>query len=249
MISLLWFLFVVCLLPFLLVPYFIWKSQSYSLSPKLKPMLSGFLPKAVDSYFSEITKSLGEIGFEHRQDAVSFDYGPHLRVFLRVLIESKSKVMAVLGSVLPDGFSEPTNNFLELLSVFPNGREVSTHNSDMMGAPIDHQSKTVLSLPMIQDPKALFLVHEKIVVRLNLDQNGAVIPNIGQEFQALVDSIKNDLLRQVKLGALHFDAQKCCFRPTLAGALIIGWCSLWPVSFIRQKLQLLRGRMALRRLA
>jgi hypothetical protein len=241
-------LLVVLLLPYWLVPYFIWKNQSFSVSPRLKPMLSGFLPESIAAHFSEVTNELEGIGFEFRQDAVSFDYGPNLRVFLRILVAQQKKIMAVAASILPDGEVKPASNFLELVSSFSDGREVTTHNSDMVGAPIEHKTKTVSSLFMVQDLKKLTFFHEQIMQQQGLKAETAVVPTLGQEFEALVESVKRDLARQVSLGALRLDQINKCFRPTWAGAFLMGWCSLWPISPLRRGYAHMRARWQMRTL-
>lgn len=237
------------LLPYVLVPMLIRRNQLFSLQPKLRQILGGILPNPVESYFNQITKELEPLGFDHKIDVVSLDYGPNMRVFMRFFVATKQSIMATCSSLLVDGADMPLRNFLEFNTRCIDGREISTHNSDLASAPIEHRQKMTSVLPFVKDANTLFLVHQKIVQKLDLNDQALLIPRAKEEFQYMVQSFKDDLSRQVALGCLQFDNRNNCYRPTWAGAFLMGWYSMWPISAVRRFIQKIRAKIRMRRFA
>src|SRR5271170_208875 len=102
----------VMLLPYLVVPLLIRRNHYFMLNPKLRPVVLGFLPAAVENYFKEKTREFENYGFFHRIDVVSRDYGPHMRVFLRFLVANERATTALCTAVMPDGEDAPVKNFI-----------------------------------------------------------------------------------------------------------------------------------------
>lgn len=236
------------LLPYLFVPIMIRRNQFFSEKPQLRPVITGFLPSSVEKYFVSAGENLKLLGFEHRVDAISLDYGPSLRVFIRFFVETRRSILATCTSILPDGAKTPVGNFLEFNSRFSDGREVSTHNSDLFGAPIEPRQKTILALPFVKETAVLFGIHNQILDRLHLKEKKSLIPDAGAEFDFLVKSFKEDLIRQMNLGCLEFDQATNCYRPTWAGAFLMGWYSMWPITSIRRLLHRLKAKIKIKAL-
>lgn len=240
------FLVALLLLPYVVVPILIRRNQYFSLTPNIRPIINGFLPPFIEDSFNKVGGDLQPFGFEHRIDAVSLDYGPNIRVFIRLYVASSRSIMAICTALLPDGEKKSTQNYLEFCSRFADGREISTHNSDMFSAPIEHRQKTLRTLPFVHDVRVLLAVHQNMHDRAGRATSMAYVPPVGQEFDFLVQSFKTDLNRQASLGCLELDASTNCYRPTWAGAFLIGWCSMWPISQIRRLWQRIRARFVVR---
>lgn len=241
-------LIAVLLLPYLVVPILIRRNQSFAVRPQIRPVVGGFLPATIESYFEKATEELKPLGFEHRIDAISLDYGPNLRVFLRLFVATKKSVLAIATSLLPDGEKIPLRNFIEFSSRFDEEKEVSTHNSELAGAPIEPAQKITTALPPATDALTLFVCHEQVLKRNKLDEVDAFVPKVGEELDLLIESFKKDLSYQCRLGSLTFDKANNCFRPTWAGAFLIGWYSMWPLSHIRRGFFRIKAKMSIRSL-
>jgi hypothetical protein len=239
-------LVVVVLTPYVVVPLLIRRNHYFLLKPQIRPVVAGFLPAAVLVHFDHQTTELKTLGFEHRIDVVSLDYGPHLKVFLRFYVAIEKSMMAVCTALMPEGASEPIKTFIEFSSRFIDGQEVATHNSDLMGAPIEHQKKHVAYFPSIANMKILLDCHEHAINQLGLSQQPKAIPDDGQELAFIVQNFQDDLKAQVHLGCLEFDTNQSSYRPTWAGAFLMGWYSMWPISSIRLLLYKLKARVTLR---
>jgi hypothetical protein len=243
-----YYLLILLLLPYLLVPVLIRRNQYFSLKPNIRPVINGFLPVSVESYFDKIKNDLSGLGFDYRIDVISLDYGPNLRVFMRLYVAHKRSMIAIATSLLPDKEKNPIRNFIEFNSYFSDGYEVSTHNSDLIGAPIEPRQKITSALPFVEDVNILFAFHERVVVRSKLINKKALTPTNGSEFDLLVDNFKKDLSYQVSLGCLRLDKANNCYRPTWAGAFLMGWYSMWPLSLIRRLIQKIKAKIQVRAL-
>lgn len=237
----------VMLAPYVVVPILIRRSHSFSQKPQLRLMLDGFLSKSVQEYFLGQEQQLAPLGFNHRIDVMSRDYGPHMRVFVRLFVSTQQSIMAMSTALVPDGENDPIKTFSEFSSRFSDGVEISTHNSDLMGAPIEHNQKIVSYFPGQACLKTLLGCHQGALKKRKLLAVEARVPDVGQEFSFLVQNFHDDILAQVDLGCLSYDKDAQCYRPTWAGAFLMGWYSMWPVSFIRLLLHKLRAKIILRR--
>lgn len=242
------FLLLLFLVPYLVVPVIIRRKQLFSLKPNVRPVLDGYLPEAVEKYFTQSSTALQANGFEYRIDAVSLDYGPNMKVFLRLFVATKQSLIAICASLVPEGTNVPLRNFIELSSRFSDGREVSTHNSDLAGAPIEPRQKYVSVLPNVADVNVLMRIHHQVIERRGLKNTPALCPEPGTEFDFLVQNFKDDLSHQARLGCLHLDENNHCYRPTWAGAFLMGWYSLWPIGPARRLFQKTRARIQIKAL-
>jgi len=233
---------VLLILPYLVVPIMIRKNQFFSVVPQIRRVIDGFLPVSVKNYFEKLQGELSPLGFKHRMDAVSSDYGPNLRVYLRVFVGVDKPALAIATSLLTDKEASPLSSFIEFSSRFSNGREVSTHNSDLTAAPIEPRQKTTSALPVVDDAQRLFAYHELLLRRLNLNNAEVFLPEEGRELEMLADDFKSDLKEQCSLGSLTYDDLNGCYRPTWAGACLMGWASMWPFSQIRRHLLRIKAK-------
>ncbi len=224
------YLILLLALPYLVVPILIRRNHFFTLKPRLRSVLHGFLPAQVESFFDATTIAIAKLGFEPRIDAVSLDFGPDLKVFMRLFVSHKKAFVAICSSLIPEGKTEPIRNFIEFGSRYKDGHELSTHNSDLIGAPIEHPLKTTTVLPRIDDVNVLFAVHEQTAKKLGFDSKPMIMPDEGVELDYLIQSFHADLSHQAKLGCLELDEMANGYRPTWAGAFLLGWYSMWPIS-------------------
>lgn len=243
-----WLLFFAVLLaiPYVVVPYLIKRNHFFSKTPHIRSLSFGFLPSLVEQDFQKSDRQLQELGFEHRLDAVSLDYGPHLKVFMRLYVALEKSMVAIVTALVPEDSDGSIRSFVELSSRFVGGVEVSTSNSDIMGAPIEHKSKTISVLPALENIKILCAFHENMLKKLGVNQAAAHVPKSGSELAFLVQDFEDDIATQNNLGCLEYDADTDLFRPTWAGAILMGWYSMWPISIVRSMKQRIRAYFMLK---
>lgn len=242
------FLVALLALPYLLVPILIRRNQHFSLEPRLRAVLGGIMPAPVEKYFDDARAALNALGFEYRIDAVSLDFGPNLRVFMRLFVETKRSIVATCSALLPDGKSEPIGHFIEFSSRYADGHEVSTHNSDVIGAPIEHNQKISSVFSKVDDLNLLFLLHERTIDQLGFSSKAACMPMQGLDLEFLIESFRNDLSRQASLGCLTLDPKNNCYRPTWAGAFLMGWYSMWPIGPLMRLWQRFKAKLKIKAL-
>jgi len=243
-----WLLFFAVLLaiPYVLVPCLIKRNHFFSKSPYIRSLSFGFLPPLVEQDFQKSDRQLQELGFEHRLDAVSLDYGPHLKVFMRLYVALEKSMVAIVTALVPEDSDGAIKSFVELSSRLSGGVEVLTSNSDLMGAPIEHKSKKISVLPAVENIKILCAFHESILKKLGFDQKAAQVPQPGYELAFLVQDFEDDIAAQNSLGCLEYDPDTDSFRPTWAGAILMGWYSMWPISIMRSLVQRIRAYFMIR---
>ena len=244
-----WYFFLALLvLPYLVVPILIRRNHYFARQPKLRAVLDGFLPRSVKSFFDNKTIVLAKLGFEPCIDAVSLDFGPHLRVFMRLFVEKKNSAVAICSSLVPDGKSEALRDFIEFASRYVDGHEISTHNCDLIGAPIEHRQKITTALPKIADVEVLFAIHESSVKQIGFANKPILMPTKSAELEFLAQGFQSDLAKQASLGCLELDKNNNCYRPTWAGAFLMGWYSMWPIGSLMRLWQRYKAKLKLRAL-
>lgn len=242
------FLVTLALLPYLLFPLVIRKTQRFKKSPSLRRVLPDFLPVSVKSFFHANHSVLLKEGFIQCFDAVSNDHAPHVRVFTRMYVEPKRSILALATALLPsEGPKTPLKTFIEFVSKFRDGTEINTNNCELVGAPIEPQKKITRTFQFVQAPQTLLHLHQYFLNK-KTQSKVAIFPAKGEEFSSFEQSLRLDLEAQESIGGLSLDKTKTCYRPTWAGAVLMAWYTMWPFSFIRSFFRNRKARKWLRQL-
>jgi hypothetical protein len=236
------FLALLVFIPYIIVPIIMWRKQSFAALPQLRQISENFVPKNARTFFESVEAELKKCSFERSFDALSLDYGPNIRVFFRLLISRSDSIIAVATTLIYDAAEEPLAKHVEILSRFKNGSEISTHNSELSKAPLESKKKRAFVFPKVEDPKRLFELHQGLLKKLKADTKNAYLPKTGEEFAFLVKSTKDELHAQAELGALRLDRVNNCFRPTIAGAILMAWYSMWPMTTVRRYWQIFQAK-------
>jgi hypothetical protein len=243
-----WFAIVMCLAlaPYLVVPILIWRTQRFLANPTLRSILPEFLPPSIRKSFDEVRDALRADQFEHCFDAVSNDHSPPFRLYFRGFVHRGEQISALVTSLLDDEQND-AKTFLEFDSRFDDGSELNTHNCEFLGAPIHSPHETSRAFSLIKNPSQLFRVHLHYLEQLKLKR--APLPLAGQEFLALKSSLCDDLVHQEQMGGLALDASAEFYKPTWAGAFLIAWHGMWPLSWFKKIIYKQRAKLWLKRLS
>lgn len=236
-------IFTLLLSAYILVPALIWRSQIFSAHPQLRVQTLAFLPEDVQRYFEELSEIFLARGFVFCFDAMTTDYSPSARVFIRMYKHPEQKMIALAMAIVPQGATRIHKKLIEMISHFSDGFEIVTHTSDLGGAPLEPKTKTVRCLPSQTPLPILITLHQKFSFK-----PGKVpeIPKEGEEPAYLEAAFRRDLMQQAALGGLWEDEEEACFKPTWAGALIMSWYTLWPIGPLRRFLRMQKAKLWLR---
>jgi len=229
----------IALLPYIAVPILIWNTQRFTSAFHLRLLQETFLPKPVLAEFNKSCDVLQEREFQHCFDAVSLDEFLGIRFYHRILVSRIQKTWAVCTAICdPDGKLQKT--YLELKSELSNRRTVSTHNSELLGAPIKSRRARAVVLPADTPVELMLDIHSQNLGKVNEEEitepDSLVAEATFKRFLA------QDHEEQLELGAIYFDENEKVYRPTWAGAILIGWYSMWPLTVIRRFISSLRIR-------
>lgn len=241
--SLVYILIGVAVLPFVAVPILVRITQRFSSDIPLRPMQESFLPGEVLTEFQNFRTSLSTYDFEQCFDALNVDDLLGLRFYHRVLMSRIEKTWAICIAVC-DGEGQLQKKYVEFKTQFLNRNSFSTHNCDLIGAPIKSSQRKSLALPMETELDALLRIHLFHIKKENLENiTSPIFENAVATFKQFLTEDHED---QLALGAIYFDVPLKAYRPTWAGAILIAWYNMWPFTFIRRSFLALKMRLIMR---
>lgn len=236
MATLCYILIALALLPYIAVPILIWNTQRFTCAFHIRVIQETFLPKSVVAEFTRASDVLCANDFQHCFDAVSQDEFLGMRFYHRILASRLQKTWAICTAICdPEGTLQ--KSYLELKSQLQNHRVLSTHNSELLGAPIKSNRLRAIVLPSDTSTEAMVKIH---IANLPKDP---IEPNSDLAVETFKQFLTDDHEEQIELGAIYFDDNEKVYRPTWAGAILIGWYSMWPLTLIRRFINALRIRM------
>jgi len=142
----------------------------------------------------------------------------------------------------------PSVQYVEFSRELIDGVDVCTNNSHQEGAYPATQDQPVTSFEHVRDPGQLYRLHRELLRQRFLDVPARLLPS-GGEVTAVRESMAKYLSRQVDYGHLYLDSRSRSYRPTMKGACLMTWKSVWPVSRIRAALRRREGKLIEKQLA
>lgn len=240
-----WILLGAAITPYIILPLLIKSTQRFKRIPQLRKLSSAFYPSSVNAFFETVDKDLSKEAFYVAFDAVSTEY-QGLKMFLRYYISEQEKIHALATALVAD--DEPQKSartVIEFSSFFTDGSKVSTNNSDLPEVPLHPKFSTTRTLYFIRDAVSLLNAHRHYIARTKAIP---FVPQIGQEFDFFKERLIEELAEQEKIGGLLLDDEKREYRPTWAGAFLMAWYTMWPLSFIRRQYAKQKAKLSLRQL-
>jgi hypothetical protein len=133
----------------------------------------------------------------------------------------------------PVGPETLKTHYVEFGSELVNGSEVATNNSSELPAFAPPPERIVLQMPQLEDLARLYRCHE-----LSIDEFGRAARKPLPPSDSLLEALRADMIRelesQVGTGCLYRDTATNTYRATWAGAFVMTWKQLWPVSAVRR---------------
>lgn len=231
--------------PYLLLPVLVKNTQRFFATPALRLLPGGFSSK-IEHFFNSHNEQLSTHGFRHAFDALSSDY-PGLKLYMRYYLLEKERICALATLVMyDDDDKSPPKIMLEFSTYFDNGTEIATSNNDLPGAPLEGPHRKSHTLHFVKNLSTLLNAHRYFI------RNATAMPLTpakGSEFDFFKLCLKKELSTQEKIGGLFLDESSGEYRPTWAGAFLMAWYTMWPVSFVRRLYSKQKARPCLKAIA
>lgn len=159
---------------------------------------------------------------------------------ISLLVNRSTKTFASVACVRSLAAEAPAPvNYIEFHADFEDGSHLDTGNSSTVRVFYDVPRKTVIKVPHLKDPNALYQVHLHLVKQRSVP---ACLPEPGTETAHFINSVKESLAEQVELGFYVLDEAKQQYRLTWRGAYRATYRLLWPLKQIHQRRQEQEGR-------
>jgi hypothetical protein len=238
------------LVPYGLGPILIYFTQKISGDPELEEfrLRDADVPGAVKRYLFPTIRQVEECGFEMLGAYYVGGLVTNVRSFLVLMGNRAARDLALLAVTYADSLegSRLQQRHVEYSARLDNGTIVDTNNSQELTAFARVPEQKIVSLPWIEDVRRLYDIHQAAVEYY--------CPDAQREWHVdadpgdyLHDSLVRESLRQLETGYLYRDAAGD-FRPTIKGAILMTYKSLWPITAVRRALRRRRGERLLREL-
>lgn len=162
---------------------------------------------------------------------------PRIQVFVAAAARPDEHITTVVSTaVMPiDHGVHLQSQHIELASEHEDGRELVTTSSDALMPPGAGRERRLLQATQATDLAELLEIHRLRVA--DIRTAGALLPVPDPEDwpAALRRSRRRQIAGMVAADLLAAAPDGVTYRPTLAGALVLAWSMLWPISQLRRQ--------------
>jgi hypothetical protein len=200
------------------------------LRPRFLPLQEIDLPDAAWLELTDAADSLFAEGFIHHGDFRCDELIQGGTLWLRLLTQPEQGIGAVAAHVeLAKGIRR-SRSFVEFMTEFDDGRILTTNNLDLPYSLPAPTFQARLQLKDVWDPRALCLLHRKLVTALARPINRSKLKGVAHDPSGLlVDSYSREIQALVAQGWLRRTADGRSLRLSPWGALIGTWRQAWPL--------------------
>lgn len=203
-------------------------------TPKLAPfdLDSAQLPQPILQRLGDYLSQLHALGFEPTGAARMPDATPNVSAVVFTLQHSTADDEAMVAMIYQSPPGEATtlkSLYTEFLTRFNDGSSTYINNSEVTNAFPTPSGCISLYLPEVQDLAHLYQIHRAMVRRRPQKDIRRLVRNVPAESR-LIEAWQQSLNRHVRQGILTVDDRNDVYVPTLRGAFILAWRSVWPGS-------------------
>lgn len=162
---------------------------------------------------------------------------PRIQVFVAAAAMPDERITAVVATaVIPiDHGVHLQSQHIELASEHEDGREIVTTSSDALMPPGALRERLLLQITRATDPADLLAIHRLRVADIRTAGALLPVPDPAAWPASLRRSRRRQIAGMVAAGVLAAAPGGAMYRPTLAGAVILAWTMLWPISQLRRR--------------
>lgn len=254
-------LMVLAALPYLVLPLLIKANLSMASRPHFHLIALKLLPPDCASFFAEKLDELRRLGFNELAVLECPSAGSNVKNYLLLMANQNEKILALLTAVIGivesgdegEAVSERKNNprpqtfYLELVTKFASGEQVSSMNSTELSSFPARENTTILQVPQVQDSEKLLRFHLRALEDLKAGKE-PVLPR-SEDWAAFTQSEISTHYDWVEknTGLLILDKENENYRPSWLGAYKLTWMEMWPLKEIRRTLMKARAKKLERR--
>ena len=185
----------------------------------------------------------------HEFEALGFSLVCHLsssaitsrvHTMVSLLINQSTMTFAAIGFARTLNTQAPVAvSYVEFTAEFEDGSELDTGNISTVRVFYDSPRKTIVRIPHLKDPNALYQVHLYLMKQRKVPP---CLPPPGTEKEHFIKSVRESLAEQAELGFYVLDETKQRYRQTWRSAYRGTYRLLWPLKQIHQRRQEREGR-------
>lgn len=230
-----WWLIALCAVGYMFgIPLTLLHTVRHEVHPLIEPVDANEpLPSVVSEHLAYVEDSLAEVGFQPEQTFLLPRAMPNLRTILMLLVNRSTNEVAIAVTMytLAEGRWALQLQYVEFSTRLRSGRIIDTGNPRAIGSFPRRENSVTTHIPWIDDPLALYRVHEAIVTaqgdhsarELRLDTEFS-----GDAATCLQTGMHEELEAAREAGYLRLSSDGEYYRATVKGAYLMGWKQLPP---------------------
>ena len=232
-------------------PTLVYVSQKIAANPVLQPLaLSIFTPDVIQ-YFIQNRERLAAEGFTPLGEYRLSGADPDRMTALAPLVHPETGDRALIVVLLlryKNDLWRPLLQYVEIEARFEDGSQVSVSNSAEPRWFRASRQQTVLRFEVAQDARALYRLHRRAVAQFAPPAPVVFWPLETETAAPLAREFRDEYERQRREKALYLDPERGIYRPTLRGAFLLTWRTLFPFRILcllqeRLRIASLRDRL------
>ena len=211
-------------------------------TPDIRPLdPSVRLPTKVDEFFGVTAAPLKSCGFELLGDYTLVGFAARTAATTRLYVNRAKRDMV---SVIVIYLRDPVKNWQVKLAVttiradFADGTALATSNAATLSFWPNRSNWESHRFIRIEDPAALYGVHEAIIARFHGNKNKDLLldSKFNGDWLAFARDESNETPKQmVATGYYWLDATAGVLRPTIKGSYLTVWKRNWPWKQLRER--------------
>ena len=228
--------------PYLWAPVLIFLTNRMSAKPRATRFEAELasLPAAAAEYFAYAKGVLAGDGFEEAGMFFLPNTAPNVEALVLLARNRQSSELALAVAIYAtvNGETQLKSTHVEYVSRYRDGRVLGTSNCSVLGCFAKIPGFETAHFPRVQDLHQLYRLHTERCRQAA--PTGQRINRLDDEFGGdgslyLSTVMGEEYARQVPVGYLRLNADSEHYRPTIKGACLMTWKSLWPVKQLRMQ--------------
>lgn len=165
---------------------------------------------------------------------------PAVQIYTAAAARPGERFTAVISTavIAVDAERRLQSQYVQIACEREDGSELATTSSAALMPPAALRGRLLVQVPHVRDAAALLDIQRRLVAfvaeRDRADVALRPVPAAAEWPAALSRSLRRQIAGMVEAELLRPVGDGITYRPTLMGALVLGWSMLWPVSWVRR---------------
>ena len=228
--------------PYLWAPVLIFLTNRMSAKPRATRFEAELasLPVAAADYFANASQALAAEGFEEAGMFFLPNTAPNVEALVLLARNRRSCEIALAIAIYAtvNGVTQLKSTHVEYVSRYRDGRVLGTSNCSVLGCFAKIPGFETIHFNRVHDLHQLYRLHTERCRQAA--PNSQRINRLDDEFggdgsRYLSTVMAEEFTRQIPVGYLRLNTDGEHYRPTVKGACLMTWKSLWPVKQLRMQ--------------